>query len=196
FGNRYTVLCGGGCLLYEQLALDVFNCIANSFGLRATPTGALLCSGGATGSCKPGPGTIPVINISYSGTNVLSNGTTQGGIPFNWSNNSASVPLYSFVAACGDGTTTGPQLPAGFTPSPCNAMLVDPNLRTPYVADWSLDIQSSLSAHLSLDIGYVGNHGTKLISALDINQPQTVTANVPGVGVTTFGAGFLPTSAL
>ena len=190
FGNGKTVLRGGGGLLYEQFALDVFNGIGNSFGLRATPTGALLCSGGAAGSCRPGPGTIPVINTSYSGTSILSNGTTQGGIPFNWSNNSASVPLYSFVAACGDGTTTGPQLPAGFAPSPCNAMLVDPNLRTPYVADWSLDIQRSLGGHLSLDVGYVGNHGTKLISALDINQPTTVTANVAGVGVTTFGAGF------
>jgi hypothetical protein len=69
-------------------------------------------------------------------------------------------------------------------------MLVDPNLRTPYVADWSLDIQRSLSSHLSLEIGYVGNHGTKLISALEINQPVAVTANVAGVGVTTFGPGY------
>jgi hypothetical protein len=69
-------------------------------------------------------------------------------------------------------------------------MLVDPNLRTPYVADWSIDLQRALGGHLSLDVGYVGNHGTKLISALEINQPIAVTANVAGVGLTTFGPGY------
>ena len=50
-------------------------------------------------------------------------------------------------------------------------MLVDPNLRTPYVSNWSLDLQHSITSNLSLDIGYVGNHGTKLVSPIDINQP-------------------------
>ena len=31
--------------------------------------------------------------------------------------------------------------------------------------NWSLDLQRSLTSNLSLDIGYVGNHGTKLVSA-------------------------------
>ena len=73
FGNGKTVLRGGGGIVYEQLALDVFNGIGNSFGLRATPTGALLCSGGATGSCKPGPGNIAVANVTYANTPVINN---------------------------------------------------------------------------------------------------------------------------
>ena len=63
-------------------------------------------------------------------------------------------------------------------------MLVDPNLRTPYVSNWSLDLQHSITSNLSLEVGYVGNHGTKLVSALDINQPIATTALVPGVGTT------------
>jgi hypothetical protein len=186
FGNGKTVLRGGGGILYEQISLDVFNGIGNSFGLRATPTGALLC---ATGSCKQGPGTIGVINTAYANTAVINN-NAPGDIPFTWANNSVSTPIYSFLAACGDGATTSPLLPAGFAPTQCNAMLVDPNLRTPYVDDWSIDLQHSITGNLSIDVGYVGNHGTKLISALDINQPTAITAFVPGVGVTTFGPGY------
>jgi len=192
FGNGKTVLRGGGGIIYEQLALDVFNGIGNSFGLRATPTGALLCSGGATGSCKPGPGNISVVNVTYANTPVINNFGT-GDIPLNWAT-SPSTPLYSFTAACGDGATSVPG-PTGFQPPQCNAMLVDPNLRTPYVSNWSLDLQHSITNNLSVDIGYVGNHGTKLVSALDINQPIATTALVPGVGTTTFGPGYVATSA-
>ncbi len=58
-------------------------------------------------------------------------------------------------------------------------MGVDPNLRSPYVADFSLDLQQAITHNVSLDIGYVGNHGTKLISALDINQPSCQAALTP-----------------
>ena len=188
FGNGKTVLRGGGGIVYEQLALDVFNGIGNSFGLRATPTGALLCSGGAAGSCKPGPGNISVANVTYANTPVINNFGT-GDIPLNWAT-SPSTPLYSFTAACGDGATAIPG-PTGFQPPQCNAMLVDPNLRTPYVSNWSLDLQHSITSNLSLDIGYVGNHGTKLVSALDINQPVATSGVVgDGVGLTTFGPGW------
>ena len=68
-------------------------------------------------------------------------------------------------------------------------MLVDPALRTPYVDDWSLDLQRSITSNLSIEIGYVGNHGTKLVSALDINQPIATTALVPGVGTDYVRAG-------
>ena len=198
FGDGKTVLRGGGGIVYEQLALDVFNGIGNSFGLRANPTGDLLCSGGTkgspgTGQCIHGPGNIAVANVNFTGTNVL-DGFTAGTIPFNWVNNSPANPLYSFTAACGNGATTSPLLPgglaAGFTPPQCNGMLVDPNLRTPYVGEWTIDLQRSITSNLSIDIGYVGNHGTKLVSAIDINQPIAQTAFVPGVGVTTFGPGY------
>jgi hypothetical protein len=184
FGTGKTVLRGGGGILYQMIALDVFNGIGNSFGLRATPTGALLC---ANGTCAQGPGNIAVVNVAYANTGVINN-YSAGAIPFNWAS-SPSTPLYSFTAACGDGNTAIPG-PTGFKPTPCNAMLVTPNLRTPYVDNWTVDLQHSFTNSLSLDVGYVGNHGTKLVSALDINQAIATTAFVPGVGVTTFGPGY------
>ena len=51
----------------------------------------------------------------------------------------------------------------------------------PDVINYSLDIQKAITNNVSLDIGYVGNHGTKLIGALDINQPVAHLVTVPGV---------------
>jgi hypothetical protein len=44
--------------------------------------------------------------------------------------------------------------------------------KTPYVQQWSLDIQRSLTKSLILDVGYYGSKGTHLVGVLDINQPQ------------------------
>ena len=61
-------------------------------------------------------------------------------------------------------------------------MGVDPNLRTPYVYEYSLGIQRAITNTVSLDIGYVGNLGRKFISAVDINQPQLQGGFSPGWG--------------
>ncbi|MBZ5661123.1 MAG: TonB-dependent receptor [Acidobacteriia bacterium] len=175
FGNGKTVFRAGAGVLYEQLSFDVFNGIGNSFGLRTNPTGAALY---ANGIQVPSPGSIGVTNISFTGS-ALNSKTTPGAIAYDWINNSPSTTLYNFSAACGDGTVT---LANGFKPQQCSALMVDPNLRTPYVTDFSVDIQRAITNDVSIDIGYVGNHGTKLVGALDINQPQLVGGFSPGWG--------------
>ena len=65
---------------------------------------------------------------------------------------------------CGDGL--------GADASPCKTFAVNRNLRTPYVTTWTLGIQRALTNNLSLEVAYVGNHGTKLVSVTDINQPR------------------------
>jgi len=49
-------------------------------------------------------------------------------------------------------------------------MGVDHNITTPYVYNWSLNVQHAFTPNLSLEIAYVGNHGTNLIGIRDINQ--------------------------
>ena len=46
----------------------------------------------------------------------------------------------------------------------------DPDLRTPYVIQWSFGIQRELDAATAVEIRYVGNHGVKLARALDFDQ--------------------------
>jgi hypothetical protein len=48
---------------------------------------------------------------------------------------------------------------------------VDPNLRTPYVQNYNVNIQRELFRNGVLEVGYVGSHGTKLFRYRDINQP-------------------------
>jgi len=199
-GDGRTVVRGGGGVYYEQLSLDVFNGIGNSFGLRTAPSGAtqVFCSvAPVAGACpaggaivRQGTGTIGVINTAFANTPILNGSvnasgmTNQGSIPYNWANNSSSFPIFTFQPYCGDGVTAIPAgLPlAGFTPQQCNVMGVDPNLRTPYVYEYSLGIQRAISHTVSLEVGYVGNTGRKFISALDINQPQAIGGFSPGWG--------------
>jgi hypothetical protein len=199
-GDGRTVVRAGGGVFYEQLSLDVFNGIGNSFGLRTAPSGASLvyCSVAVLpgASCpagsaivQPGPGTIGVINTAFAGTPIingtgsLANGLSPGGIPYNWANNGPNTSTFTFQAFCGDGVTAIPSGPLlGFKPQQCNVMGVDPNLRTPYVFEYSLDLQRAISHTVSLEIGYVGNTGRKFISALDINQPQLIGGFSPGWG--------------
>src|SRR5207237_3896193 len=105
--------------------------------------------------------------------------TSAGTINSNSLNNSANTPFYSASAVCGDGTV---RLPSGLTPQPCTIMGVDRNLRTPYVGKWNLDFQHAIRHDLSIDVAYVGNHGTKLVGITDLNQPQLVGGFRPGWG--------------
>jgi hypothetical protein len=47
--------------------------------------------------------------------------------------------------------------------------LPDPNLRTPYVQQWTFGIQQEVKGAI-LEVRYVGNHGTKLLRQVDYNQ--------------------------
>jgi Carboxypeptidase regulatory-like domain len=49
---------------------------------------------------------------------------------------------------------------------------VDPNLRTPYVQQWNLSIQREIGWNSEITLSYVGNKGTKLYRAIDLNQVQ------------------------
>ncbi|HYM13600.1 MAG TPA: TonB-dependent receptor [Bryobacterales bacterium] len=47
---------------------------------------------------------------------------------------------------------------------------IDPNLRTPYVQQWTFGIQRQVARDTVIDVRYAGNHGTKLLRGFDYNQ--------------------------
>jgi hypothetical protein len=47
----------------------------------------------------------------------------------------------------------------------------DPNIRTPYVQNFNLNLQQQLGSKMVLQVGYVGAIGTKLFRFRDLNQP-------------------------
>ncbi len=176
-GNGKTVIRAGGGIYFEQGSFDAIMALGNLLGLRTLPTGVALYTKGSQTPTTAG-GTINVGAITFTG-GALGSQTAAGTIKYNWANNSSTTPIYSASPVCGDGTVT---LPSGLIPQPCTIMGVDRNLRTPYISKWNLDIQRALTNNLSVDIAYVGNHGTKLVGLTDLNQPQLAGGFSPGWG--------------
>lgn len=51
---------------------------------------------------------------------------------------------------------------------------IDEGLRTPYVQQWTLSLERQIFRDTAIEIRYVGNRGTKLIRAIDVNQVDVV----------------------
>jgi hypothetical protein len=102
-------------------------------------------------------------------TGALLNGTPGGGTitlgtvfeplgPANWNS-----------PAGGPGAFTGGTV-ACTTASKCVILAVDPNLKNPYITNWNLSVTRAFTTNLSLELGYVGNHGSRLTGFRDLNQ--------------------------
>jgi Carboxypeptidase regulatory-like domain/TonB dependent receptor len=141
-GNGRTVLRGGGGLIYETVNWQSFVAFNNAFGPGSVPTGAPIDAAGDTSG-----GTITTGNVTVK--NFLS-------YPATW--DAANGPLYgSNTVNCFN--------------SPCPIMTVDRGLTTPYVWNWTFNLQHAFTTNLSVEAAYVGNHGSNLTGIRDINQP-------------------------
>jgi hypothetical protein len=110
---------------------------------------------GVDNGTTPGLNDIPTgaIGSNIPG-NIIATGIT---VSPNWVD--ISTPIFPVATATLDCNA-----------SPCDIMGVKRNIRTPYVVSWNLNVQRALTSTTSLQVAYVGNHGTKLYSVRDINQ--------------------------
>ncbi len=53
---------------------------------------------------------------------------------------------------------------------------IDPNMRSPYVQQWSFGIQRELTPATALEVRYVGNHATGMYRGNDLSQPNVTPA--------------------
>lgn len=146
-GRGNTVLRAGGGLMYETLNWESFLAFNNSLGLATIPTGAIIDANGKTAG-----GSIAVGTVNLSGSDP-----TSGGL--NWDPAVTGVP-----------GTVFPITPINCFANPCSVMGVHPNLRTPYVWNWTFGVQHAINQNLLLEVSYVGDHGSKLTGIRDINQ--------------------------
>jgi hypothetical protein len=146
-GIGRTVIRGGGGMIYETLNWESFLALNNSLGLPTIPTGAIIDANGHT----PG-GSIAVGTVNFFGSDP-----SNGGL--NWDPAVTGVPGTVFPAST-----------LNCFANPCSIMGVDPHLRTPYVFNWTLSVQHAITPNLSLEVAYVGDHGSKLAGIRDINQ--------------------------
>jgi hypothetical protein len=165
-GKGTTVVRVGGSIVYDLLSMSTFLSQQNTnntvtLGVNVVPTGAVLQVNGVT---TPGLGSIVATGITLPASQLNWNGSSVGGASIYPSNITGLV-------ACGDGV--------GADAGPCDTFAMARNYRTPYVSNWTLGIQHAFSGRLSLDLAYVGNHGTKLPGIRDVNQPDLVTGVHP-----------------
>jgi len=145
-GKGNTVLRGGASLVYETINWEALLAFNNAFGLNNVPTGGIIDGAGNTAG-----GSITAGNLSIPP--ILPQ--WDSGTPI-YGANVSTTALNCFN-------------------SPCPIMSVNRNITTPYVWDWTLNLQHSFTPNLSLEIAYVGNHGSNLTGIRDINQPPVGT---------------------
>jgi hypothetical protein len=148
FGTGKTVVRGGIGLFYETVNWETFLAFNNVLGLGTIPTGGA----GVT----PGGGKIT--------SGVQNIGTVVPGPWDNWGT-TITPPFQAPSVACN--TTTL-----------CSIFGVDPHITTPYVTHWNLNVQHAFTNSVSLEVAYVGNHGSNLMGVRDINQPVVANETV------------------
>jgi len=163
-GNGTTVVRGGFSIMYSTFTAVMFldqNQLQNGSGvsLAANPTGANIVVGGNT-------------IFTGSPTGIAVSALKQTPTPFDWENVVFPTPTGNPIQ-CGDG--------AGTDPGPCPLLSVDPNLTTPRVMNYSLGITHSFGTNMSLELGYVGDHGSNLIGLSDINACAATAATNPAL---------------
>src|ERR1700730_7417561 len=156
-GKGTTVVRAGASMVYDLLSMSTFLSQQDTnntvtLGANVVPTGAEIQVGGVS---TPGIGSI------------VASGITLGPSQLNW--NGSSVGAATIYPAdlvqqvkCGDGI--------GADAGPCDIFAFDRNYKTPFVTTWTLGVQHAFSSKLSLDVAYVGNHGSRLTGIQDINQ--------------------------
>jgi hypothetical protein len=164
-GKGTTVVRGGGSLIHTSWVLATF---LGEFGLQndgstslaAVPTGAVITCKLAGNVCPTsGGGTIGLASATFAPSQICWDPTNPISLACQ---NGQKTAFTTALAKCGDGVNTAP--------SPCDIMGTDPNLRSPFVVNYNLGVTHTFGPNLSLEIGYVGNRGYRLLNFADINQ--------------------------
>ena len=85
--------------------------------------------------------------------------------------NPPAVTNYSLSTAVLDSPATGSGTTTAASTSPGGIEASPINYHTPYIQQYSLDIQQQLSPTFMLDIGYFGTHGTHLLGKVNEDEP-------------------------
>ena len=182
-GNGKTVLRAGGSVIYITPGLwnQVFqqNTKNPTTGLNGNATGYATCTGlvndanPANDACSPGIGNIVSSGIVLRPAPLTVN--SAAGVPttpqpgqVNWNQNPAIYGGNIYP-----GVSDAASVFKCAVDKQCTIQATSQNYKSGYVSAWSLGIQQAITTNMSLQVDYVGNHGTKLIGMDYTNTPQT-----------------------
>ena len=152
FGTGKTVVRAGAGIVYEQVNWESFLAFNNVYGLGTIPTGGML--GGVQGTGKI---TAGIQNVPNPPT------------PWDTWGVSTTPPFQIPEINCSIAST-------------CSIGAINHNITTPYVTTWTLNVQHAITNTVSLEVAYVGDHGSNLMGIRDINQPAVGSGWPGGVG--------------
>ena len=161
-GKGTTVVRMGGTYMYDFLVFQ--NLLPN---LQAVPTGfALVLPNGTLVSPQPGNNLLGTLSLATNAVNWTGTGPVVTLSP-----NS----INSFGFACGNGVAKF----GATTPAPCNLTAQTPTtgFEPDKVAAWNLSVQHAFTNSTSLNVAYVGTHGSGLRGSTDLNQPSLGISN-------------------
>jgi hypothetical protein len=84
--------------------------------------------------------------------------------------NPPAVSTYSVSEASLDSPAGGAL--TGLSTTPARIQALPLNFQTPYVQQFSMDVQQEIAPTLIMDVGYFGDHGTHLLGAMNIDEPK------------------------
>jgi hypothetical protein len=204
-GHGTTVLRGGFSIIYSSFsAVEFLN--QNGFNntkavsLAAIPTGVKIVTTTGSGTLTPvtttvqGTGANSLLSASLGSSQLCWDPTITQFCPASLNTTNGGHVFLATGGSCGDGLASSPLgvTPVVKDPGPCDVMAVDPNLTTPYITNWSLQLQHQVGSNLSFEVGYVGNHGSRLTGFRDLNQinPASLPDPLYPLGVRPFSASF------
>jgi hypothetical protein len=97
----------------------------------------------------------------------------------------------SFASVAGGPFTPGVPVYGGTSPM-SDGFGVDPNLRTPYMQNFNLNVQQQIARKMVLEVGYVGSNGHKLLRTIDANQPTQAMITAADLGCNCINDGTVP----
>ncbi len=72
--------------------------------------------------------------------------------------------------------------PSDCSSQECDIFGVDPNIKTPYMENYNINIQQQIGSKTVLQVGYVGSQGHRLFRFYDINQPSNAAVTAADLG--------------
>ena len=129
----------------------------------------------ANGTIIPGGGSVGYANVD---TPHAHRWYPACELDYGW----AHVPEWRLIAAMA--WPVNPSLPANPSTNPsnpgtCKISALDQHWQLPYIQEWNIGIQHAFTSRMSLDVSYVGTHGTNLFGEVDLNEatPGTTSAS-------------------
>ena len=104
---------------------------------------------------------------------LIANFTNSAGVATNPIGPVPVLPM-NFDGSVFNGTNTTPNTPV-LTPNttgPYSIFATPQKFHSPYTQNWNFNVQHRLAQSASLELGYVGSKGTKLVRLTDLNEPD------------------------